>query len=430
MKKTLAVFSAIAGCLLLAGCQADNEEGPISGDFRLLAKLVANDGAAGDFLGLTSAIDGDIAVVGAPYEDGSGAERGAVYVFSRDQGGTNVWGLVTKLVASDGVDSDYFGGSVAVSGDTIVVGAPGADATGTDMGAVYVFSRNQGGTDAWGQVKKITAGDGDDSDYFGVAVGLDGDTLAVGADLEDSGGGNAGAAYVFYRAQGGDDNWGEVVKLTAASPAAADQFGFSIAVQGDVLVAGVPGRDGSGTSRGSACVFSRNQGGADAWGQVAEITAADAADENYFGYAVSVWGDTVVVGSPNESSGATNGGAAYVFSRNAGGTDAWGQIQKFASTIASAQAGVAVAVGETYAAIGAKYAGGGGTQKGEVYVLAKDEGGTDNWGHLQTLRASGANDYDVLGYSVGVSGVDIIAGAPGDDDKGEQSGSATIFEKQ
>src|SRR4030042_727012 len=151
-----------------------------------------------------------------------------------------------KLMASDAEAGDQFGMSVAVSGDIAVVGAYNEGAGGMGAGAAYVFSRNQGGTDNWGEVKKLTASDAQMKDYFGESVAVSGDIAVVGARREDAGGSNAGRSYVFSRNQGGTDNWGEVEKLTASDAQAGDYFGRSMAASGDPAVGGADGAVGGG----------------------------------------------------------------------------------------------------------------------------------------------------------------------------------------
>ena len=113
------------------------------------------------------------------------AHRGAAYLFARNQGGGNNWGQVTKLTASDAENDDYFGASVAISGDTLVVGADLEDGDGNVRGAAYLFERNQGGADSWGQVRKLAASDAENGDHFGNSVAISGDTVVVGALAED-----------------------------------------------------------------------------------------------------------------------------------------------------------------------------------------------------------------------------------------------------
>ncbi|MBN1890621.1 MAG: cadherin-like domain-containing protein [Thermoflexales bacterium] len=154
---------------------------------------------------------------------------------------------VKKLVAPDGAADTNFGISISISGDTLVVGAHRAN-------AVYVFARNQGGTDNWGLVKKLTASDSKRGDYFGSSVSINGDTLAVGAYGVNI---FQGAAYVFARNQGGTDNWGLVKKVVASDGAANDLFGRSVSISGGTIVAGAyQDRIGSNQQQGSAYVFS------------------------------------------------------------------------------------------------------------------------------------------------------------------------------
>jgi hypothetical protein len=126
---------------------------------------------------------------------------------------------------------------------------------------------------------------------FGRCVAVDGDTLIVGS-IDDDNGSNAGAAWVFGRDQGGPGNWGQVAKLTVSDGAPGDEFGSSVAIDGDIAVVGAPADD----DVGSASVFYRNQGGADAWGQVAKLVAADGSASDQFGISVSISGTTAVVG--------------------------------------------------------------------------------------------------------------------------------------
>ncbi|MEJ2212001.1 MAG: FG-GAP repeat protein [Anaerolineae bacterium] len=167
-----------------------------------VVKLTASDAAAGDRFGSSVAIDNDTVVVGAYWEDGAGTDRGAAYIFERNQGGTaDQWGQAARLTASDAQDGDFFGCSVSISDDTVVVGAYGENGVGfsvDDRGAAYVFERNQGGTaDNWGQVTRLRASDAANHDYFGYAVAISGDQILVGAYGENGAGTDRGAAYVF-----------------------------------------------------------------------------------------------------------------------------------------------------------------------------------------------------------------------------------------
>ena len=187
--------------------------------------------------GFSVALSGDTAVVGAYFADNECPNSGSAYVFQRDQGGAGNWGEVTKLLASDGAAFDQFGISVAVSGDDAVVGADLEDDKGASSGSAYVFQRDERGANLWGQVTKLLASDGAADDRFGFSVAVSGDTAVVG-DWRDNG--FFGAAYVFRRDEGGANLWGQVTKLAPRLVGSRlfDRFGWSVAVSGTVAVVG------------------------------------------------------------------------------------------------------------------------------------------------------------------------------------------------
>jgi uncharacterized repeat protein (TIGR01451 family) len=278
----------------------------------------ASDGAAGDRLGDATALEGDVLVVGAPSDDGSaGADQGAAYVFYRHQSGADGWGQVRKITASDGAAGDRFGASVSISMDKIVVGAPQANISAqNDQGAAYVFARNQGGAENWGFVRKLTASDGAAGDLFGSAVSIQFDHVASGAPGDASG---SGSAYIFERNTGGAENWGQVTKASAAD---ALGFGKAVALSHDRLLVGAPQSTVSFVlNQGAAYIFARNQGGADSWGQVRRLVAPDGVAGDVFGISVAFSAGIAVVGAPGDDSGS---GALYFFYRNQGGPDNWG----------------------------------------------------------------------------------------------------------
>ncbi|NIV29664.1 MAG: PKD domain-containing protein [Anaerolineae bacterium] len=162
-----------------------------------MAKLTASDGAMNDHFGVAVAIDGNVVVVGALFDDDSGDNSGSAYVFGRNQGGADQWGEGTKLTPSSGAAGDRFGASVAIGGGTAVIGADGDDDNGSDAGAAYVFERDLGGADQWGEATKLAPVDIAAGDHFAVSVVISGDTVVVGADGDDGNGSDAGAAYVY-----------------------------------------------------------------------------------------------------------------------------------------------------------------------------------------------------------------------------------------
>ena len=222
-------------------------------------KLVAADAAEDDDFGGTVAIDGDTVVVGAYRKDD---KTGAVYVLRASDGEE-----LAKLTASDAAAGDNFGGSVAISGDTVAI---------SGGGSVYIFRTTDGGG-TWSQVAKLVTSDG-------VSIGrpaISGDVVVAGAAGDDSVATDAGSVYVFRTSDGGA-TYGQVAKLTGDDAAAGDYFGYSVAIDGNTIVVGAWGDDDAGLGSGSAYVFRTTDGGA-TYGQVAKLTAADGAAYDNFG---------------------------------------------------------------------------------------------------------------------------------------------------
>jgi len=211
-----------------------------------LAKLVASDGYSGDEFGHSVAISGNYAIVGAYHDDDDGESSGSAYIFERSGSG---WVEQAKLTASDGTAGDWFGYSVAISGDYAIVGAFFDDAKGSSSGSAYIFERSSSG---WVEQAKLTASDGYQSDYFGRSVAINGDYAIVGAYYDDDNGSCSGSAYIFERSGSG---WVEQAKLTASDGYNYDYFGYSVALSGNYAIFGAYGDDDDGSYSGSAYVF-------------------------------------------------------------------------------------------------------------------------------------------------------------------------------
>ena len=258
----------------------------------LVHKLTAPDGGTNDNLGTSVAVSGDTIVVGA-LGGGDILFAGAAYVFEASTGN-----LLHKLIAPDDSVRDNFGESVAVSADTVVVGAWGDDDNGSQSGAAYVFEASTGNL-----VHKLTAPDSERFDWFGRSVAVSEDTVVVGAWLDDVNGDGLreGSAYVFEASTGS-----LVHKLTAPDGEQNDLFGRSVALSGNTVAIGaVNGDDDNAGHKGVAYVFEASTGDF-----VQKLTAPDLPAN--FGNSVAASGDTVAVGEPGDNSGL---GAAYVFMR-------------------------------------------------------------------------------------------------------------------
>jgi hypothetical protein len=393
-------------------------------------KMIASDFADMDHFGFSTSMSGENILVGAPNKDDAGSDSGAAYVFVRYEDDF-YWAPLVTLTASDAQAGDEFGRSVALTSDYAVVGAPYQDSGGSDRGAAYVYGQDHGGDDTWGQVAKLTASGAQDGDEFGSSVSISGDHAIVGAQYEDSGGLSSGAAYIYWRDQGGADNWGEVVKLTALDAAAGDLFGYSVAIDGDYAVVGAYSEDGAGTDCGAVYVYWRNQGGADNWGEVVKLTASDAEDSDQFGSSVAIDGDYVIVGAMGEDSAGTDRGAAYVFYRNQGGTDNWGEVVKLTASDAEDldAFGGSVSIDGDYVVVGAFYEdGSGGNNRGAAYIFGRNSGGQDIWGQVIKIAASDIDDGDNFGFSVDIDGDFAVIAVPYEETTGNADrGAIYIF---
>jgi len=391
------------------------------------AKLLAADGAVNDSFGISVSLAGDTVVVGAHSDDDKGVNSGSAYVFVKPAGGwTGTLTQRAKLLAADGAPNDGFGYSVALAGDTVVVGVLGDDDKGSASGSAYVFVKPAGGwTGTLTQSAKLLAADGAAGDQFGYSVAIAGDTVVVGANLDDDKGVNSGSAYVFVKPAGGwTGTLTQSAKLLAADGAVNHGFGLSVAIAGDTVVVGDWLDDDKGVNSGSAYVFVKPAGG---WTgtltQSAKLLAADGAPYDTFGRSVAIARDTVVVGAPAGSDQKGGSGSAYVFVKPAGG---WtGTLTQSAKLLAADGAsfdffGSSVAIVGHTAVVGAH----GDDDKGSAYVFVKPAGGwTGTLTQSAKLLAADGAPNDGFGFSVAIAGDTVVVGAGSDDDKG----SAYVF---
>jgi hypothetical protein len=381
-------------------------------------RLEAGDGKAGDSFGSAVAISGDTAIVGAPYNDINGdADQGAAYIFVRSGGN---WTQEARLKAPLGSAGDAFGSAVAISGDTVIVGAYLADtAANVNQGVVYVFTRSAG---VWTQQAKLKADDGAANDDFGRSVAIDGDTAIIGAYFKGAGPNvDQGAAYVFNRSGG---TWTQTQKLSASDAEAGDLFGISVALDAGTAVIGAVGKhDGGVANAGAAYVFTLSDG---TWTERQKLSPANLEQDDYFGAAVAVSGDTALIGAFGDDIGANaNQGSAYVFVRS--GT-VWTGQQLLTASDGSAddQFGSAVAISGDTAVIGAFGKDFDGEDQGAGYAFSRS--GT-TWSQQPRLFASDGEAGDMFGAAVAISGDTMLAGAPFDDVGGNANqGSAHVFQ--
>ena len=371
------------------------------------AELTATDGAAGDYFGESIAVSGNTVVVGAPQHTvGSNSTQGAAYVFVQS-GGT--WSQHAELTASDGGAFDEFGSSVAADGNTVVVGA-GWRTVGSNnsQGAVYVFVES-GGT--WSQQAELTASDGGAYNYFGRSVALSGSMVVVGAPGYPTVGSNVaqGAAYVFTQS---GTNWSQQAELTASDGVGYDQLGYSVAVSGSAALVGSPCHPAVGPcGPGAAYVFTQS---GTSWIQQAELTASDGVPQDQFGWSVALDASTAVVGATLHTVGSNQSyqGAAYVFVES-GGT--WSQQAELSASdgVTQDKFGFSVALLGSTAVVTAAWhpymAWCSCQGPGAAYVFV-ESGGT--WSQQEELTASDGGGGDEFGWSVAMDGSTAVGAAP------------------
>ncbi len=334
---------------------------------------MASDTEPGDAFGNSVAACGDVAIVGAPGDDDRAMFAGAAYLFNRD--GT-AWVEGQKLTASDGAWGDHFGVAVAISGDTALIGTPGEIDEKDYAGTAYLFQR-EGAT--WSQAQKLFDAQGADDDQFGWSVAIDGDYALVGAPDNNV----KGSAYLYKR---DGASWTLQQKLIPAD--AGGNFGYAVAISGDTAVVGSRTNSNSnGTAAGAVYIYKRE---GVIWTLEQKRIASDGAAGGNLGRSVSICGDTVLAGA---------GESAYLFQRE--GTT-WTERQKLTIPDPSAidRFGISVSIGDGYAVVGAEQKE---IARGASYLFKYN--GTA-WVHQQKMTASDGADNDRYGHSVAMRTTD------------------------
>ena len=358
--------------------------------------------AAGNSLleyGVDTAVDGDVLIVGSNANEGIGTKAGAAYVFRRNG---MTWEYEAKLVPNGRIARQWFGWTVDVQGNTVVIGAPGEPHVGQWAGAAYVFEYDGSN---WAQTARLVAPDAQTLDEFGNAVRIDGDTIAIGAYLDDAGlQENSGSVYMFDR---DGSNWTLTQKLAPSAPVFDGWFGFDIDLEGDRLAVGSNFDDELGLDAGAVFMYERDNG---SWVMTDKILADDGAATDTFGFAVSLDGDTLAVGANHhvDGFGPAERGAAYVFEYD--GSD-WNQIRKIDgpnfTTYGIFRFGLTLSLEGDTLAIGG-HDDGPSPNAGAVYVYDRDGGA---WTFDRKLNSPAPTASEEFGADVIVSGNLIIVGA-------------------
>ncbi|MGJ8637916.1 MAG: SUMF1/EgtB/PvdO family nonheme iron enzyme [Opitutaceae bacterium] len=311
---------------------------------------------------------------------------------------------IHKLLAADGATSDLFGVSVSISGNTAIVGAVLDADNGFESGSAYVFDVATGQ-----QLAKLVPDDGAFGDRFGQSVSIFGSTAVVGAYYDDDNGSNSGSVYVFDVTTGQ-----QLTKLTANDGVSGDHFGYSVAISGSTAIVGARLDDDSGSNSGSVYVFDVTTGQ-----QLAKLVPNDGATGDWFGVAVSISGNTAVIGAVNDDDNGSSSGSAYVFDVGTG--------QQLAKLTANDGAvsdwfGGSVTIDGNIAVIGASGDDDNGSSSGSAYVFDVTTGQ-----QLSKLTPNDGTSNDFFGESVAVSDRIVVIGAYSDYDSGFESGSGYVF---
>jgi hypothetical protein len=373
-----------------------------SGEWLEQARLLASDGDANDNFGNSVAIDGDYAFIGAP-------GHSAVYIFKRI--GMD-WVEEAKLLDGPGI---IFGVSVALDGDYALIGAYNYENLNF---SVYVLNRNGG---SWDIQTILVPSDGTAGDLFGYSVAIDGDYALIGAmgDYEYSANTN-GSAYVFKRE---GSNWIEQTKLVASDGAAGDRFGQSVSLDGDYAVVGAPRHDYNFEDSGSVYIFKRV---GSTWYEIQNLTATDCSyDDHRFGYSVSIDGDQLLIGMPYDFIDDNHRGSAYLFKQEDG---SWLLQQKLFDTTChgNTKFGISVSIDGDYAMIGEtcnEYFG-----CNSVYIFKRDGLTWIKQERLYSLEPTGDNGE--FGGSICLDGNYALIGARFDNENGFCAGSAFVFYRE
>jgi hypothetical protein len=388
-------------------------------------KITALDGAAGDFFGRAVAIDGNVIAVGATGNDSNGISSGAAYTYRFDG---EFWQAEQRLTPTTVAPGDFFGSSVDVDGDVIVVGAMRDDGAAVDSGTDTVYRFNAA-TGIWDNEATLAANDAAFESKFGNAVAVDGDVIAVASrdDFVDDANIVEGAVYV-YNYNAGTKSWSQAQKIGPPASFFRRSYGISISLDGDVLVIGdngVSNNGAGGPNLGSIEIyrFDGNITMGPQWVSEDFFIASDfgvGVNDN-FGGSVSVKGDVIVVGAGNSK----GSGSAEVIRYDSG---TWSFEQRLVATDASEGDffGGSVSIGTDVIVVGAPFATQNGAQSGSVYVFRydKDQAPGMQWSEDRIVTASDSAVVNDFGVSVSVSGEVTAAGVSLDNPRGNLSGSA------
>ena len=372
-------------------------------------KITANDDRAeNDYLGTSAAISGNHAIVGAPQNDDDGENSGAAYIYQREN---DSWILHTKLIAEDADAGDYFGCAVAISNEFAVVGAKYDDDNGSNAGAAYVYHYDDE-LDVWLPHAKLFADDGAALDEFGTSLAIEGYTIVVGADQDNS---QQGAVYVFNYNK---ITWQQTQKILASDGDMLDNFGCAVSIDNNSIVVGAPNDDlNQKVNAGAVYVFQKS---GNTWVEFQKLDAYDGMSYDNFGCSVAIDDHTIIAGAFKDSVNGLDSGAVYIFDFQ---YNQWKYKQKITPKDGDEadNFGQWVSMAKNYAVIGAPKDDDNRDSSGSVYIYEKDK---TTWSQAFKITSGDGAAYDYFGRSVSMETNYVIVGAPGDENA---TGAAYIY---
>ncbi|MCP5468620.1 MAG: DUF4215 domain-containing protein [Deltaproteobacteria bacterium] len=334
----------------------------------------------------------------------------------------NFYAFINKLVPAENSHSDEFGSSIDIDDNVIIVGAAFDNVIdmGVDRGAAYIFE--QSGV-LWEKKHKLSPNIGQDYENFGSSVGISGSTVVAGAPSHIEIDQETGAAYIYEK---NGDNWEEKLKLVPNTLKDGDAFGSSVAIDNDIIVIGAPLVDGNGIDSGAVYVYEKN---GDNWEQSAILKPdnLDADKYDYYGRVVAISNGTILVGCHNDDhQGNTDSGAAYVYEKVG---NAWTQKQKLIANDVDAYVyfGEAIAIHGDSLVVGAYTDVDYGDKRGTVYLFERKN---NTWQQSKKFSPEGLKPFDTFGNSLALNEDTLVVGALLDDEKSQDSGAAYLYHKE
>jgi VCBS repeat-containing protein len=400
-----------------------------------VTRLTASDGSSADEFGFSVGASRKLVVAGAPFDDdamiqGSGNKTGSSYLYARDAGGANAWGEASKIVALQRDIGDEFGYATDVNegGNLVAVGARKARPSGVTTGAAWIFRRSG---DDWVEEARLVAPGLASGDEYGYSVALNGagDVLVVGSPKHRPPSANrTGAAFVFTR-NAANQTWTFVARLNPTDGATDDDFGRSVSVNGSVIVVGSPRHSPTNKKSGAMYAY-RQQTPGGSWTLASKLRSASGDNGDEFGHSVAVYGGWLAAGARLDEANGKKSGTVYLFQQSTTNPNLWTERRMLQSPTSGIddEYGFSVDLDGQFLAVGARRESIAGRRAGALYVHSRDEGGAAQWGLVERLIPGSVDRDDEFGYSVALRQGVVAVGARRQQLDGRRFGATYVYQ--